>query len=277
MATTSDIVDDALGGVAQYRALLRVVARDLAQRFPDPDLRPLFQAMPKKAIGPVLMALCDRIAGDLGEEAPANLLQAVGALAFHLSTHDDIVDERPSERRAVGALLYAGNITALDGLQRLQAIGRSDVTDAIVRTIARNHAAQQRVLRLLWEQSPASFDDYRRGLEHSTHLVGIGVHTGLAWARRSDLEARCRPFCEAYGLAFQLIDDLIEVDQDRQSGYHSYAVVEGPPYVESRRWLVAALQEAGAALESTWTETRDLVARLQRVAHAVLRAHVAET
>lgn len=277
MVTTSDIVDDALGGVARYRTLLWVVARDLAQRFPDPDLQPLFQAMPEKAIGLVLMALCDRVAGDLGEEAPARLLQAVGALALHLSTHDDVVDERPPDRRAVGALLYAGDLSALDGLQRLQAIGRPDVTEAVVRTIARNHAAQQCVLRLLWEQVPASFDDYRRGLEHSTHLVGIGVHAGLAWAHRSDLEARCRPFCEAYGLAFQLIDDLIEVDQDRQSGYHSYAVIEGPPYAESRRRLVAALQEARATLESTWTETRDLVARLERVAHAILHTHVAAT
>lgn len=273
METTSNIIDDALGGTERYRVLLRAAAEDLVQAYPDPDFQSLFQAMPNKAISLVPMALCDCVASDLGRPPAAELLQALGVISHHLSTHDDIVDERPAERRAVGALLYAGNITALEGLRRLRDLRRPDVTDVIMRAIARNHAAQQKVLRLLWEQVPASFDEYRRGLEHSTHLVAIGVRAGLAWASRSDLEERGYPFCEAYGLAFQLLDDLREADHDRQTGYHSFAVVEGPPYVESRQQLVTALREAGAALEPSWGRTRDLVARLERVARAVLRAH----
>ena len=64
-----------------------------------------------------------------------------------------------------------------------------------------------------WEPLPA-------GLEEA-EFVAIGVNAALALANQRDLEPRLRAFCAAYGLAFQLVDDLLEVAADRGTGYHS--------------------------------------------------------
>lgn len=259
MGKTSDIMEALFGDLSRYATLLSVAAEELIRKYPDEDLAPIFRSIPRRsiAIGPVV--LFDSVARDLNSQPPDEVLAALGMLCLHISTHDDLVDEPPSERRSIAALLYAGNVAALEGVRRLQSRVRPEVLDSIVAEINRNHLLQQRCVIHLWDRQPTTFAAYRRGIEHDVTFAAIGVQSGVVFAGHPGYLPRLADYCAGYGPALQLLDDIAECESDRLAGYHSFPINEGPPFAESFRQVRAHLDLAESVLEPSWRRLRALV------------------
>ncbi len=259
MGKTSSAMEQLFGDVHRYVALLEPVAKRLARAYREEAFTPVFDSLPHRSIAIAPMVLCDALAADLKMPAPELLLQAIGALCLHISTHDDLVDEPAAERLLQGARLYAGNIAVLEGMRILDEIGDHSVSETMLRQIALNHALQQRCLVQLWEGQPATFAEYRAGIEHDCAFASIGIFAALAYAKRLPLRERLWDFCVGYGVGFQLLDDIAETPGDEQLGYHSFPLLEGRPYAESFRQTFAHFALAESALDPHWRRLHQLV------------------
>ncbi len=273
MGSTSDAKHALFGEIGRYTGLLRVVAERLMAKYSDEAFRPFFRTLPERSICIAPMVLCDALSADLGARVPDHVLQALGAMCFHISTHDDVVDERPRERRKLAALTYTGNLAFHEGIRLLRIAREQAVREAILERIAENHVLQQRCVAELWEAAPRSFTDYRHGIDHDRAFTWIGIAAALAWTERSDLQVRLDEFCLGYGVAFQLLDDIAEVREDTALGYHSFPLLEGPPYAESLRQIDVHLRQAEEALDPAWSNLRKLIEYprrfAQRLHHAI--------
>ncbi len=247
------------GTVDHYVALLVPWVTKLKRMYPHTDLALLFESIPLRSIVIAPMVLCDATATDLGVSAPDDVLRGVGLLSFHIGTHDDLVDERPQERAAIGALLYAGNIAALEGVHLLAGAVPRTVLKTALERIAGNHRAQQECVTRLWDRKPVNFADYKRGIEHVALFASIGVLTALALSEAPKERKRLLSFCDGYGTALQLLDDIAETGEDAVLGYHSFPLLDGRPYRESFRKVYAHLTTAERALAPSWQRLRALV------------------
>ncbi len=111
-----------LGDTARYEGIIGKHAAALSVRYGDAGLSRQLASMRSRFVSLGPMALCDSVLSDLGTAAPDDLLAGIGLMAFHISTHDDIVDETPDSRAGISALLYSGNIALAEGVGLL--IGR---------------------------------------------------------------------------------------------------------------------------------------------------------
>lgn len=253
MGSTSAGKRALFGETEKYRALLVPVAERLIRQYPQPEFVDPWRSLPDRSISIAPMLLCDALVSDLGGRVSETVLTAIGACCFHISTHDDVVDEMPGDRSMVAALTYSGTIALIEGLRLLRQVGAPRVEDAMLEQIARNHELQQQCVRLLWAKRPSSFAEYHRGIAHDAVFAAIGLRTGLAVVNRPDLVARIEAMAEGYGTAFQLLDDIAEVREDARHGYASYPIVEGAPYAVSLQEVSRALDRAVAACDPSWT------------------------
>lgn len=255
---TSLIKSQLLGDTAAYSALLEPLAKKLAAACPDAEMQRLFEALPHRLITLAPMVICDRLVRDLGGTADDLLLQALGVMCYHISTHDDLIDEPPAGRCEQGALLYAGNIAFIEGCNLLLNVMSPEQAQLVWAEVARNHVLQQRCVTALWENMPRSFSDYRHGVEHAGVFVGVSVRAALAVTGRQELWPRLQEVCANYGMSLQLLDDILEVDEDRAAGYHSSPLMEGPPYRRSFRQLLACVDKGKRLSGPQWPEFRQL-------------------
>lgn len=263
MGTTTSIKDKLFGDTLPYTRLLGPISQKLIIEYPHDDLRPIFESLPTRFITTGPMSMCARLMQDLEMKADPALLQAVGTLCLHISTHDDLVDEPPRTRHEKAGLLYAGNISLLEGCQLLYTTLDPAQAALVLTMINKNHLLQQRCVDLLWDAQPRTFEKYARGIEHTGIFIGIGVMAALAAAERKELWDELRPICGAYGTVIQILDDISEVDEDELAGYHSFPLHEGKPFVRSFEEIDKALDFAEQSLNPAWRNFGELITNVR--------------
>jgi hypothetical protein len=265
MGTTSTIKSLLFDDTEHFSQLLEPAAAQLTRDYPDPAFTSLFSSLPHRSITVGPMAMCKKLVTDLGGDVDDSILRALGILCFHISTHDDLVDEPPASQSQKAALLYAGNISFIVGMQEFAQHLPPQKIAFVSTEIARNHALQQQCIDELWTRQPSHFSDYAKGVQHDGALIGIGVCTALAVVNRGDLWPQLKPICTDYGIALQLLDDISEVEEDAAAGYCSYPVVEGWPYTTSFTEVERHASKAMKALNPEWRNFRKLLENINTV------------
>lgn len=256
---SSGIADVLFGNAKKYSKIMKEESDRLCRRYADSDLAKNFSEMPNRVICLMPMALCDAIVEDLGKKCSKDVLAAVGLCAFPIGTYDDIVDEMPRDRRDVAGLAYSGSIAGLEGMRILFDKNKHAVAQALIDTINQNHFRQQRVVDLLWEGKKITKERYIEGIHHVIDFTSIGLMAGIAEAGRPDLKERMMRFSEGYGLALQIIDDLMEVEEDKATTYKSFAVVEGKPYTKTFEIAFDRIKKARKNLDPEWKKMNKFV------------------
>ena len=271
---TSSLVGDLYGDVTRYRELLIPVVAEVVKSYPDAGLEKLFIVLPKKVIALAPMVICEAFHFDLtGKSVDDKALIALGMTMLPISTHDDIVDEMPKERDLVSCLVFAGNIMAIEGTRMLIEMDQKKALDILLQQINLNHYYQRKNISLIWENKATNFSDYRPGIEHICVFNSIGALFGCALAEREDVREKALGFANGYGVAMQLIDDIREVEEDREVGYSSFPLLEGAPYKESFRQLFLHLDLAEKNLDENWLKVREVVARMRTYAQKLQNEH----
>ena len=250
----------------KYKKLLEPYERALIKKYPDPYLKTFFGSIGNKIISIGPMYLCESLAKDLSASVTEKDLAALGLHMLAISTHDDVVDETPVDRIALGALVYAGNIATNEGSKILIRQNKQKAADVLLEMINLNHLYQQRVLESLWQKKPDSFKEYKKGIEHICIYTAIGLVYGLALIDKLNYKKRIMEFSYGYGIACQLIDDLREQEEDRKNGYWSYPLVEGPPFSNSFAQLFKHLDQALEAIPTDWQNLRTIVSNMRQFA-----------
>lgn len=262
--TSSGIMPLLFGDVVHCSRIMEKWAKNLSYKYPNENLKPVFSKLSKKVgvIGP--MVLCDDVVQDLGQKCSDQVLAAIGLACLSISTHDDVVDEKPQDRKDIASLIYAGNIAGLEAVSLLKNSGYVEVLVPLSEAINKNHYLQQFRVDLLWSKKPKKFSDYRVGIADICSWVGIGPRVGLSLVGRSDLTDSISVFIENYGIAIQLIDDIREVDEDRVSGYNSFPLIESHPYKKSFNELDKCVTRAKNSLGNRWKNLKDRTLLLER-------------
>lgn len=260
---SSQLITYFLGDVSKHLKILQKEKISLLRRYPNKNLSPVFTTLQSKllTIGP--MALCDCLISDLGKICPEDILVAIGLVCLEISAHDDAVDETPDVQSKLAALIYAGNIAALEGIKILYQKDRKRIADIIISLVNQNHYLQQMRVEKLWERKPSNFIDYQEGVKDGAVLVQIGLFPALEIAGREDLCRQLIRFSESYALVLQLIDDIREVDEDKIHGYHSFPILEGPPFEKSFKAIEKHLNLAKENLHADWKKMNSLVKNLK--------------
>lgn len=265
MGTTSSIKNSLFGETEQFSQILKPIADQLGATYPNAYLRHAFSSLPSRSITVGPMSMCARLAADLGTKADEALLRAIGVMCFHISTHDDLIDEPPAPRNERAALLYAGNISFIKALLDLVKHIGAEKAAFICSEIQRNHFLQQQCVDTLWTIPPQSFEDYLRGVQHDGALIGIGVKAALVAAEREELWPQLEPMCTNYGIGLQLLDDINEVEEDAVAGYHSYPISEGVPFADSFSQVERHITMAEELLEPEWKQFGELLENVRMV------------
>jgi hypothetical protein len=277
MGGSTDIRKKLLGDTSRYERVLGIQGKRLAEKYRDKELSKEFLSMGHKFISMGPMSLCDSVLSDLGIEAPDSLLAGIGLMAFHISTHDDIVDETPEEKSRIAALLYSGNIALIEGLELMSSKGHEIAAKAVLEKISTNHYMQQKVAEILWKKSVPSKSEYFKGIRHIISWTSIGPFAALAYSKRTGYSKKVGVFCENYGLSIQFMDDMSEIDEDVRNGYWSLPIIAAKGKdvdlrtdMDARNELIEELKnsaseriaKARAALPRSWSSTLDKADRL---------------
>lgn len=262
--TSSEIMPLLFGDIARYCRIMEKWAKYLSRKYPNKNLAAVFSKLAHKVavIGP--MILCKNVVQDLGQKCPEQVLAAVGLACLSISTHDDVVDERPQDREEIASLVYAGNIAGLEAVSLLKNSGYTKILVPLSAAINKNHYLQQFRVDLLWSKKPKNFRDYQFGIADICSWVAIGPKVGLSLTGRSDLANSISEFIENYGIAIQLIDDIREVEEDRLSGYNSFPLLEGKPYKRSFKELDKCVERARNSLGGRWRNLQNRALLLER-------------
>ena len=211
--------------VLKYSKILSKEKKILIKKYPDKFIAKEFATLDKKFISIAPMALMDATLSDLGIKADKNLLLGVGLSTFHISPHDDLIDETPERKEDQAALLYSGNIMLLEGVDKLLKYGYGNLMPVLFKFIKTNHLMQQKVVELLWKKELPTFKDYENGIQHIISFTSIGPIVGLHYAKKENYVSEILRFCENYGLSIQYMDDMIEIDEDLKNSYWSLPII----------------------------------------------------
>ncbi len=178
-----------------------------------------------KRLRPVCVALASRAGTGFGRAARD---LAVAAELVHNATllHDDVVDVgelrrgAPTARVLYGnaASVYAGDWLLVEALRRIRAAAMPDLLDRALDVLQAMLDAEGLQLALRG-RFDATVDDWNRVVEGKTAslfrwaLYAGGRAGGLDLAQCDALES----FGHTLGLAFQLVDDLLDVSGDARS------------------------------------------------------------
>ncbi len=177
-----------------------------------------------KRLRPLCVVLASRVGGT---PAPAVHDLAVAAELVHNATllHDDVVDNadrrrgRPTARVELGnaASIFAGDYLLIEALQRVQRADVPGVMDGLLATIAEMIRAESLQLenRGRLDTSAELYFEVARGKSAALFrwALGAGAMTGGA---SPEVCAALEAYGESVGVAFQLIDDLLDL-----VGHHS--------------------------------------------------------
>jgi hypothetical protein len=258
---SSQIMGEVFGDTNLFSQALKKEADRILKKYEDKDLVKCFEKMPYRSITLIPMIMYDAMMRDLGRKPDKEILAAIGLLCFPIGTHDDVVDEMPRTRRKIAALIYSGNIAALEGMRILSWKGMPEVVDALVESINQNHYRQQRVVGILWEGKKISVKKYFDGISHIVDFVSIGLLAALADVERMDLKERIMNFSKGYGYAIQLIDDMREVDEDKKMGYSSLPMMDKRKFMLSLKLAHEYLDFARRSIPREWKNLNAIIDR----------------
>lgn len=224
--SSSSIKSILLGDTGKYERILRKYSLKISKKYPNRRLSMWFDAMPGKFVSVGPMSNCDALLSDLKISAPDKLLAGIGMMAFHISTYDDIVDETPSSKEEIASLAYSGNIALIEGMEVMVNSGLDAPLHAALEEIKKNSYMQQRITAILWRKSLPSTKEYFDGIKHIISWASIGPMAALAYSNRMKYASAVGRFCENYGIAIQIIDDINEIEEDLNSGYWSFPIIE---------------------------------------------------
>lgn len=250
--SSSAIIPHLLGDVEKYVRILEKKSKKLIKKYPSKNLAQVFSILPRKIITIAPMAVCDDLVQDLGGSCDENILAAIGLCCFPITTHDDVVDETPKNMASLAALVYAGNITGLEGFEILFQKNLLNIAQSLIASINENHYRQQFRVELLWQKKPKNFRDYLYGIEDVYSLMAIGPLCALSITGRKDLQKTILRFSKNCGFVLQLIDDIREFEEDKLTSYTSYPLLEGKPFKKSFQKIDYHLLMAKKALKPTW-------------------------
>jgi len=269
---SSDILTELYGDTSRYVKIMNKEASKLKKKYPDKILGKFFSMLPNRIISISTMVLCDSLSQDLGKRCSDSTLAAIGLNSLPISTHDDVVDETPASREFIAGLVYAGNISALEGQNILFRTKQPHVAIALNEAVNENHYLQQLTVYKLWKgQGTISSEQYFDGIKHVCIFASIGPRCALAIANRENLKAKIMRFSTGYGRAVQLLDDIIEVEEDRKSGYSSLPLSEGKPFKQSFKEIRKNIRLARSTIDPRWRRMSILLKRLEVFAQRVER------
>lgn len=178
-----------------------------------------------KRIRPQLVLL---VAGALGFEGPERFELAAVVEFIHTATllHDDVVDESDLRRGRKTANAVFGNAASVlvgdylysRAFQMMVSVDRMRVLQILAD--ATNVIAQGEVLQLMNMHDPdVSLQDYFRVIRYKTaRLFEASARLGAVLAGTSpEMEETCAELGDALGVAFQLIDDLLDYGGSTQA------------------------------------------------------------
>ncbi len=262
---SSDILSNLFGNTAEYTRAVSAYGRTLNRRYPDTELSKVFSNLGNRTVTILPMAFCDAFSSDLGTTVDKTILAAVGLACVVVATHDDIVDETPTDQKTLAGLVYGGDITNLYAIQTLLNSGNGRVANTLIDTLNQNHYLQRRVVDQLWGGQTVSNEQYFEAVRHWGTFCSIGPLAALALADRMDLKNRILKFSTGYGITFQLVDDLMEVDEDKERGYQSIPGQEGYPYTETFKQIQAHVSLAREATSRSWQRVNRLLDNMEGV------------
>ncbi|MBI2032545.1 MAG: class 1 isoprenoid biosynthesis enzyme, partial [Candidatus Levybacteria bacterium] len=246
--------------------LMKNEAQRLIKKYPNKNLTPVFKILPHKLAIICPMATCDDFTRDLGGTCSEDILVAIGLNCLPITTHDDVVDEAPKDRKYRASLIYAGNISALEEINMLLKNDHQGVAKVIIKTVQENHYRQQFRVDLLWDKKIKNFQEYLNGTRDIYSFASLGPGCALEITGKKDLRKQVISYAINYGLALQLIDDLREIEEDKISGYNSFPILEEKPYEKSFRALDNFLVKARKNLDPTWKHTEKRLKSLENFA-----------
>lgn len=178
--------------------------------------------------GKRLRPLCVVLASRIGVASPAVVRDiAVAAELIHNATllHDDVVDNadrrrgRPTARVQLGnaASIFAGDYLLIEALQRVQRAGVPSLMEGLLATIAEMIRAESLQLenRGRLDTSEELYFEVARGKSAALFRWALGAGALTGGAPR-EVCAALETYGESVGVAFQLIDDLLDL-----VGHHS--------------------------------------------------------
>ncbi len=219
------MMDVLFGDTTKFRSILARRAHLLIDTYDGGTaLAECFAAIPDRIICICPMVLCDTMLTDVSVPAPDDLLAGLGLAMYSISTHDDVVDERPESRESVANLIYSGNIASLEGIALLFANNYDRVAQKVVGLMNINHRFQVDIVSSLWS-GPTDEAGYLTAISHTGYWAAIGAVAAAAHLDRLDeLEDFALRFGRNYGRMCQIYDDIREIDDDRRNGYFSLPI-----------------------------------------------------
>lgn len=281
---SSELAEILLGNISKYKKLLAKEKDRIKNIFPDKAiLDSMFDGVPSRIINICPMALCDRMCADLlGEEAPDNLLTGVGLSMYPISTHDDLVDETPDKKLTIAGLVYAGDISALEGSRILIENGYANVVIGITEDICINHYYQTLIVNSIWKETTDEAG-YMHAISHTKYWAAIGLKAAIIYAKRDDLRSFIYDFADCYGTTCQLFDDMREIDDDTANGYWSLPIIlarkngwdlktsegKNKSIERSREIAVEKLAKAKKICRDNFPQLSDLIQRIEAAGCAI--------
>ncbi|MDE2689462.1 MAG: polyprenyl synthetase family protein [Acidobacteriota bacterium] len=178
--------------------------------------------------GKRLRPLCVVLASRVGSAQPSAVRDiAVAAELVHNATllHDDVVDHadqrrgRPTARVELGnaASIFAGDYLLIEALNRVRRAAVPGVMEGLLETIAEMIRAESLQLenRGSLDASEDLYFEVARGKSAALFSWALGAGA-LSGGASSELCRALRAYGESIGVAFQLIDDLLDL-----VGHHS--------------------------------------------------------
>ena len=232
--STSRLCEELFGNkVKFYSSLLIREKNRFLSKYCDNEIEEEITPLDKRIISIMPMALCDSLLRDIGISASEELLTGLGLLVFHISTHDDIVDEDSKSKRSRAGLLYSGDMLLIEGINLLIKSGNSEVLPEILEVVEENHFRQKLIASILWKKEKPTVEEYNEGIKHIVSFTKIGLMAALTFANRLDLSFIIDNYSENYGLSLQYLDDMSEIDEDIKNGYWSLPIIRA-----SEKWRV---------------------------------------
>ena len=220
---SSEVETILLGDTSRYKNILLTQKNFLQDEYPDPVLQSAFEGLDSRIISIAPMVLFDCMLSDLSIESREDLLAGIGLMMYSISTHDDVVDEKPNDRLVIAGLTYAGDIATLEGVKKLMVAGCDNVTSIIIDYLNLTNYTQTKIVKKLWEQ-PSNEEVYLEAINTTRYWAEIGLQAAITYAGRPDLHDFVDQFSIYYGKTCQIFDDIREIKDDLENGYWSLPI-----------------------------------------------------
>lgn len=221
---SSELNNPLFGDVTKYSNILRIQKGYLQEKYPDSALQSALEGLDSRIISIAPMVLFETMLDDLGSDSNEKLLAGLGLIMYSVSTHDDVVDERPPQRLDVASLIYAGDITTLEGMSLLMDTGCPETISSIIKYLNLTNLAQTKIVKDLWDHS-SDEETYLESINTTRYWAEVGLQAAIIYADRPDLHDFVDRFSILYGKTCQLFDDVREIDDDVKNGYYSLPII----------------------------------------------------